>query len=566
MLNLDASNASSPATVIRADVLVLGGGPAGCAAAIAAAERGARVVLADKGHVGTSGAAASAGVGVWYIDDEPAARAKAMGSREDMGGRLASRPWMERVLDETRTQVDRLAEWGHPFPQHADGTQARTTLQGPEFMRRMRRQVVRARVKILDHAPALELLRADDGALAGAAGVFGQRGGTWRVEAPAVVIATGGCGFLAGGLGCNVLTGDGHLLAAELGAELSGMEFSNAYAISPAFSPVTKTAIYSRARFTYADGTTLEGAGSQKGRSVIAKTLLDQPVHAILDGWNASEQEALRRSQPNFFLSFDRFGIDPFTQRFPITLRLEGTIRGTGGLRVIDETCATTVPGLYAAGDAATRELICGGFTGGGSHNSAWALSSGTWAGRGAAEHAGRIREEVRAGASAEGAGRAGLRPTEARSELTAADVTAAVQAEVHPYDRNYFRTGDGLAASSGRLESLWSQVTAGLGAPQTAGSGPAAAQRAREAAAMVAHARWMYAAASERNETRGMHRRVDAPKSDPAQQRRLLVGGLAQVWTKPDPVRPIHSTDPLPEGFVRTPTARRDRQPELVA
>ena len=74
----------------------------------------------------------------------------------------------------------------------------------------------------------------------------------------------------------------------------------------------------------------------------------------------------MRLGQPNFFLTFDRLGIDPFTQRFPITLLLEGTVRGTGGIRIVDDECATTVPGLFAAGDAATRELICGGFTGGG--------------------------------------------------------------------------------------------------------------------------------------------------------------------------------------------------------
>lgn len=73
----------------------------------------------------------------------------------------------------------------------------------------------------------------------------------------------------------------------------------------------------------------------------------------------------MRIAQPNFFLQFDRMGINPFEDRFEVTLRLEGTVRGTGGIRIIDETCATSVPGLFAAGDAATRELICGGFTGG---------------------------------------------------------------------------------------------------------------------------------------------------------------------------------------------------------
>ena len=40
---------------ISMDVLVLGGGPAGCLAAISAARTGARVVLVEKGHPRSSG-------------------------------------------------------------------------------------------------------------------------------------------------------------------------------------------------------------------------------------------------------------------------------------------------------------------------------------------------------------------------------------------------------------------------------------------------------------------------------------------------------------------------------
>lgn len=518
-----------------ADVLVIGGGPAGCAAAIAASEVGARVVLADKGYCGTSGAAAAAGVGVWYVPPDPALREEAMASREGMGGWLADRRWMERVLDETHAQVDRLAEWGYPFPGDAEGRSVRTSLQGPELMRRMRRRVVRARVRILDHSPALELLRRPDGSAGGATGVRRQRGGRWTVTAPSVVLATGGCTFRSGGLGGDVLTGDGHLLGAELGAELSGMEFSNSYAIAPAFSPVTKTAIYHRATFTYADGTPIPGAGSMRGRSVIARTLLREPVHCVLDGWPLEMHEGLRRAQPNFFLSFDRMGIDPFRERFPITLRLEGTMRGTGGLRIVDEDCATTAPGVFAAGDVATRELICGGFTGGGSHNSAWALSSGRWAGRAAAARAREVPPAIRV----EGAGQAGLRPRLGPDPvLTAEAVLGAVQDEVQPLDRNAFRHGAVLADSLDRLDALWAHLRDGLAG---AGAGSATAEvRARESAAMVAHARWMYTAALARTETRGMHRRSDHPQADPAQQRRLLVGGLDELWTAADPAAPV--------------------------
>ena len=158
-------------------------------------------------------------------------------------------------------------------------------------------------------------------------------GDAWTVHAGAVVVATGGCAFLSGGLGCNVLTGDGHLMAAELGAEFSGMEFSNAYAISPAFSSVTKTAFYRYATF-YTDDGVLEGAGAQRGRSIIARELLSRPVYARLDRAPDDIHSDLRSAQPNFFLPFDRAGIDPFTQKFPVTMRLEGTVRGTGGLRM----------------------------------------------------------------------------------------------------------------------------------------------------------------------------------------------------------------------------------------
>jgi succinate dehydrogenase/fumarate reductase flavoprotein subunit len=168
-----------------------------------------------------------------------------------------------------------------------------------------------------------------------------------------------------------VLTGDGQLMAAEAGAELSGMEFSNSYGLGPAFSSVTKSLFYNWATFYCGDGSVIDGAGSARGRGIIARTLQTQPVYARLDRADSEIRQWMRIAQPNFFLPFDRQGIDPFEQRFPVSLRLEGTVRGTGGLHVVDESCATSVEGLYAAGDAAARELICGGFTGGGSHNAA---------------------------------------------------------------------------------------------------------------------------------------------------------------------------------------------------
>ncbi|MEH2050020.1 FAD-binding protein [Nostoc sp.] len=513
---------------LEADVLVIGGGPAGTWAAWSAASGGARVILVDKGYCGTTGCAAASGNGVWYVPPDPEARETAKASRESLGGFLADRNWMDRVLNQTYVNVNQLAEWGYPFPTDDEGKPYRRSLQGPEYMRLMRRQIQRAGVKILDNSPALELLVDDDGAVAGATGVNRQTGEKWAVRSPATIIATGGCAFLSKALGCNVLTGDGYLMAAEAGAEMSGMEFSNAYGISPAFSSVTKTLFYNWATFTYEDGTVIPGASSHR-RSVIAETLLQQPVYAIIDKAAESMRPSMRLAQPNFFLPFDRAGIDPFTQRFPVTLRLEGTVRGTGGIRIVDESCASSVRGLYAAGDAATRELICGGFTGGGSHNAAWAISSGYWSGKSAAEYT-RGLGENKTQRQVKGVGEVVLHSGSDRT-LATDEIIQAVQAEVFPYEKNYFRTEQGLTESLDRLNHLWqelrsSQITSEKELP-----------RAREAAAMVATARWMYSSAIERKETRGMHRHLDYPEQDANQQHYLISGGLDQVWVKSQPL-----------------------------
>lgn len=511
---------------LDADVLVLGGGPAGTWAAWSAAAQGSRVVLADKGYCGTSGATAPSGVGVWYVPPDPALREQARASRDALGGYLAERSWMDRVLDQTFELVGELASWGYPFPTDDSGQQARRSLQGPEYMRLMRKQVKAAGVRILDHSPALTLIGDDDG-VAGAAGIQRQTGERWQVNAGAVVIATGGCAFLSKALGCNVLTGDGALFAAEAGAELSGMEFSNAYGLAPAFASVTKAAFYRWATFYYADGREIEGAGSARGRSVIARTLLTQPVYCQLDKAPEEIRGQLRASQPNFFLPFDRVGIDPLTQRFPITLRLEGTVRGTGGIRIANEQCATNVPGLFAAGDASSRELICGGFTGGGSHNAAWAISSGHWAGKGAAGYARGVSRASGRAARALGAAALGGGGRKLDSEA----IVRAVQAEVFPYDRNLFRTQRGLAQSLDRLDSVWRELDAQP--EQTARD----LLRGREAAAMVANARFMYATAQLRTESRGMHKHEDFPTLDPSQQRRLVASGLDRIRVRAEAV-----------------------------
>ena len=133
------------------------------------------------------------------------------------------------------------------------------------------------------------------------------------------------------------------------------------------------------------------------------------------------------------------------------------------------------------------------------------------------------------------GTGSIGLRPTGrpgAPDEWR--DVTTVTQGEVHPIDKNFFRSDAGLRSSLGVLDDLWARSRSSLAA---AG---ADSIRTREAAGMLAVARWSYRSALTRTETRGMHQRVDHPDTDEGQQHRILSGGLDDVWTSIDPDAPV--------------------------
>jgi len=508
---------------LTTDILVLGGGPAGAWAAITAAESGAAVVLADKGRMGTSGATAAVNTAVIDVAPFSASRRQVLKRRLERGLGLARADWIESMVDETHLQLGRLATWGYEFPIDDRGQTYRGHLRGPDYMQTLRRRLHGLRVKLLEHSPALGLLMSD-GEVAGGRGVA-RSGEPWTVRAGAVVVATGGCAFMSKALGTYGLTGDGLLMAAETGAVLSGMEFSGQYGVCHVAATVTKNLIYDWATFTDESGRKLEGEDIFE---LLARNLPLGPVYAIIDKATPAIQEGLRRGQSNIFLPLDRQGIDPFRQRFPVTLCYEGTVRGVGGLR-IDAQGATSVPGLYAAGDAASREAIVGAVSGGGGPNSTWAIASGSWAGRSAATHAARLGRNANerkadpvecAGAPRESA----IAPEDAASSISAA------QAEMFPLERNFTRDEGTIRDSLHRLDATWRALLTARHVHQDR----RLLCRSREAVAMLATARWIYASALKRRETRGIHRRRDHPKLSPAQSWRLEVGGFDRIIVEP--------------------------------
>ena len=538
---------------LTADVLVIGGGPAGVWAALAAVDEGASAVIVEKGYVGTSGPfGVGANTGIYYIKpDDPIQRDAIVHARQPIAYRLSDPAWGYRVFDQSYANLEAMAKWGYEWPRDRQGREDRGSLRGPTIMAFLRAVAEQHGVTILDHSPALELLLAADGAAAGARGVNKRNGLLWEVRAGSVVITTGGTAFLSGVAGDATHTGDGYLLAAEAGADFSGMEFTGQYHAAPSSTRLTRGA-YRSGVGTYYDN---HGNKTLEGR---------QMVNAILEtggAWDQLDrtddpvtQDLIRKTHALAFQYFERQGIDPFTERYPVSFVLEGTMRAGGGI-AIDDDLATQVPGLYAGGDVTSREKLTGAGPPGGGPASAWAFATGFFAGRSAAGFAKGLGRHAGA-RPVSPAGRLGVQPRDAR-EVSPETIIAAVREEMLPLEKNYWRTGAGMTDSLARFDALWREAIPHL-APLAGADVKAGARdrlRVREAVSLLATARWIYASASERTESRGLHRRTDFPEQDPAQDHHLISGGLDGVWVRTSPhVNTLSESLGLPEAAALNP------------
>jgi L-aspartate oxidase len=357
-----------------ADVLVVGSGASGLAAAVSAHAAGARVVLVTKGSLQSSNSAKAQGgiQAALASDDSPEQHAADVcaSSRETADPRL-----VEVLTTEAPEVIDWLERHGVEFTREngsyrlarCGGASRRRLLQvgdrtGHAITTSLRRAVEATDVETLPGSPLRELVPTTSG--------WRVRCGEHDIEAGAVVVAAGGrCYREAGERGelstnHSGATGEVTDMALELGArarDLDALQYHPNGGAWPAnmqgYSIPETTRAYG-AVLLNADGE--EFTDSLGPRDAVSEAIFGEVADGrgvetpdgrpavYLDTTRIAESDA-EISLPYMLRRYRASGIDPLSE--PI-LTYPVLHYQNGGL-VIDEQGETTVEGLFACGEIA---------------------------------------------------------------------------------------------------------------------------------------------------------------------------------------------------------------------
>ncbi|GAB1692508.1 fumarate reductase/succinate dehydrogenase flavoprotein subunit [Krasilnikovia sp. M28-CT-15] len=373
---------------LTCDVLVIGGGTAGTMAALSAAEHGARVLLLEKAHVRHSGALAMGmdGVNNAVIPGKATPEDYVREITRANDGIVDQRTVMQTA---TRgfDMVQRLERYGVKFEKDEYGEYAvrqvhrsgRYVLPMPEgrdvkkvLYRVLRTRRYREKIQIENRVMPVRVLTRD-GRAVGAAGFDTRSGEFVTVAAGAVILATGACGrlglpasgYLYGTYENPTNAGDGYAMAYHAGAELSGIECFqinplikdyNGPACAYVANPFGGYQVNNRGeRFVdcdYWSGQMMAEVAreleSDRGPIYLKLTHLPDETLQQLEGILHTTE---RPTRGTFHAGR---GHDYRTHDVEMHISEIGLCGGHSASGVwVDENGATTVPGLYAAGDLA---------------------------------------------------------------------------------------------------------------------------------------------------------------------------------------------------------------------
>jgi succinate dehydrogenase / fumarate reductase flavoprotein subunit len=525
------------------DVLVIGAGGAGLRAAIEALAQGASVGVVCKSLLGKAhtvmaeGGIAAALANVDTADDWRAHFRDTM-----RGGKLLNNWRMAQIhAQEASERVRELEQWGALFDRTKDGEILQRAFGGHTFkrlchvgdrtglemIRTLQDRGVQMGIDVYMELAVTRLLKDGD-RVAGAFGYWREQGRFVVFKAKSVVIATGGIGK-AWQITSNSweYTGDGMALACDAGAELIDMEFVQFHPTGMVWPPGVQGILVTEA--VRGEGGMLTNKLGERfmkrydpermdlsTRDVVARAIYTEVREgrgtehggAYLD-ISHKPAETVKRKLPSMYHQFLELADVDITKG---PMEVGPTCHYMmGGVRVDAETAASTVPGLFAAGEAAAG-LHGANRLGGNSLSDL--LVFGRRAGLAAAESAGRARSVSIDPVQIEEAVRELLEPFERPEGESPYDIHRDLQEKMQSLV-GIFRVEEDLKRALEEIAALKKRAAR----VRVEGSrlfNPGW-HLARDLKTMLTVTEAVTRSALARQESRGAHSRIDYPKPDPA-------------------------------------------------
>ncbi len=523
------------------DVLIIGAGGAGLRAAIEALASGASVGVVCKSLLGKAhtvmaeGGIAAAMANVDTADDWRTHFQDTM-----RGGKFLSNWRMAQIhAQEAPDRVRELEQWGALFDRTSDGEILQRAFGGHTFkrlchvgdrtglemIRTLQDRGVHLGVDVYMECAVTRLLR-DGERVAGAFAYWREQGRFVVFKAKAVVVATGGIGK-AYRITSNSweYTGDGMALAYDAGAELMDMEFVQFHPTGMVWPPGVQGILVTEA--VRGEGGVLRNRLGERfmerydpkkmelsTRDVVARAIYTEAREgrgtehggAYLD-ISHKPAEYVKRKLPSMYHQFRELADVDITKG---PMEVGPTCHYMmGGIRVDAETSQSTVPGLFAVGEAAAG-LHGANRLGGNSLSDL--LVFGRRAGLAAVEHAKRVGPPSIDAGQIEEAGREMLAPFERTDGESPYEIHRDLQEAMQNYV-GIFRNEEDLRAGLAEVQRL-KERAARVRVEGSRLFNPGW-HLARDLRSMLIVSEAIALSALERKESRGAHSRIDYPDYD---------------------------------------------------
>jgi succinate dehydrogenase / fumarate reductase, flavoprotein subunit len=523
------------------DVLIIGAGGAGLRAAIEALAQGARVGLVCKSLLGKAHTVMAEGGIAAAMGNVDKADDWRTHFRDTMRGGKFLNNWRMAQLhaQEAPERVHELEQWGALFDRTDDGQILQRAFGGHTFkrlchvgdrtglelIRTLQDRGVQQGIDVFMECTITRLIKDGD-RMAGAFGYWREQGRFVNFKAKSIVIATGGIGK-AWKITSNSweYTADGMALAYEAGAELLDMEFVQFHPTGMVWPPGVQGILVTEA--VRGEGGTLKNNRGERfmekydpkrmelsTRDVVARAIYTE----VKDGRGSEHGGAyldishkpadyVKKKLPSMYHQFKELAdVDITTGPMEVGPTCHYMM---GGIRVDAETGQSTVPGLFAAGEAAAG-LHGANRLGGNSLSDL--LVFGKRAGKAAAEYAKSARSSELDAAQLQDAEREMLSPF----ERTAGEFPYEIHRDLQDFMQSLvgiFRTEEDLQKALGELEKLKPRL-ARVRADGSRMFNPGW-HLTRDLRSMVLISEAVTRSALARRESRGAHSRIDYPNLD---------------------------------------------------